>query len=585
MLIDNGQNMVGHKYQRFSPIRWPSAINCLTLSKITIITTDAFATMKRLTLLLPLLWLLAACSRDDDPMTALYRQIDRAIADSAQAVARVEARIDSLKRQMPGGSRIRIAEKLYEAYSAYDNDSAVAWAMRYDSLAQFTDDGDHSSCARLDLIYQYTKSGYFTEATDYFTAIDPSLLSPRLQARYYDIGADLYGNAGYATEDPVIRQRYWQRSITLRDSSYLFTPRHSTLYMRNRVQELINADSGRAALAVSREWIRMTPPGTHDYAIAAYYRSEAYRRAGDIAHQKEWLARSAIADLNNAVMDQASLWMLAGIIYREGNIDRAFRYMDYSWHCVQRFSAHKRSWDVTPILTVISSSYQTKTHLANERLTALLITAALLLIISISLLLYVQRKRHQLGEARNALDHSNRQLRLTIEQLNRVNADLSESDRVKDQYIGNFFSLFSSMLENLDSFRAKVRRKLKAGQSDELLAMTDPENKNQEMHKQLMKTFDDTFLTLYPNFVEEFNALLRPGCSVRPSGKERMNTTLRIFALIRLGITESSRIADILGYSPVSIYNYRTRAKNLSACPRDEFEEKIRIVSPQTAAP
>lgn len=543
--------------------------------------------MKRL--LLFLLPLLAACSRDGDPMTELYRQIDRAIADSAQAVARHEARITTLRRQWAterrSGRRFLIADSLYDAYSAYINDSAVVWAMRCDSLAKNTDDSSLAIGVRLNLVYQYTKSGYFTEATSYFADIDPTLLSPTLRARYYDIGADLYGNSGYATEDPVIKQRYWQRSIALRDSSYLFTPRHSALYMRNRVQQLVNADSGRAALSFSNEWMRMTKPATHDYAIAAYYRSEAYRRAGDIAHQKEWLARSAIADLNNAVMDQASLWMLAGIIYREGDIDRAFRYMDYSWHCVQRFSAHKRSWDVTPILTVISSSYQTKTHLANERLTALLITAALLLIISISLLLYVQRKRHQLGEARNALDHSNRQLRLTIEQLNRVNADLSESDRVKDQYIGNFFSLFSSMLENLDSFRAKVRRKLKAGQSDELLAMTDPENKNLEMHKQLMKTFDDTFLTLYPNFVEEFNALLRPGCSVRPSGKERMNTTLRIFALIRLGITESSRIADILGYSPVSIYNYRTRAKNLSACPRDEFEEKIRIVSPQTAAP
>lgn len=543
--------------------------------------------MKRL--LLFLLPLLAACSRDGDPMTDLYRQIDRAIADSAQAVARHEARITTLRRQWAterrSGRRFLIADSLYDAYSAYINDSAVVWAMRCDSLAKNTDDGSLAIGVRLNLVYQYTKSGYFTEAADYFSTIRPESLTPALRARYYDVGADLYGNSGYATEDPVIKQRYWQRSIALRDSSYLFTPRHSALYMRNRVQQLVNADSGRAALSFSNEWMRMTKPATHDYAIAAYYRSEAYRRAGDIAHQKEWLARSAIADLNNAVMDQASLWMLAGIIYREGDIDRAFRYMDYSWHCVQRFSAHKRSWDVTPILTVISSSYQTKTHLANERLTALLITAALLLIISISLLLYVQRKRHQLGEARNALDHSNRQLRLTIEQLNRVNADLSESDRVKDQYIGNFFSLFSSMLENLDSFRAKVRRKLKAGQSDELLAMTDPENKNQEMHKQLMKTFDDTFLTLYPNFVEEFNALLRPGCSVRPSGKERMNTTLRIFALIRLGITESSRIADILGYSPVSIYNYRTRAKNLSACPRDEFEEKIRIVSPQTAAP
>lgn len=534
--------------------------------------------MKRPLTLLILLALLASCSRDSGTMAGLYRQIDRAIADSAHAVARVEAHIDSLKQLFPKGSRVAIAERLWQAYSAYDNDSAVAWAMRYDSIAQYTDDGSHPTRARLDLIYQYTRSGYFTEATDYFSRIDPTLLSDRLRARYYDIGADLYGNAGYAAEDPVTRQRCWQRSIALRDSSYLFTPRHSALYLRNRVQQLVNAGDGRHALVISRQWIQNTAPGTHDYAIAAYYRSEAYRRAGDTAHQKEWLARSAIADLNNAVMDQASLWMLAGIIYREGDIDRAYRYMDYSWKCVQRFSAHKRALDVSPMLTVISKSFQEKNRQANERLTALLVTAALLLIVSVSLLCYVQRKRRQLVEAHRALDNSNRQLRLTIEQLNRANDDLKESDRVKDQFIGNFFSLYSASLESLDDYRAKVRRKLKAGQKDELLSMTDPENKNNEMHKQLVKTFDDTFLALYPNFVKEFNALLRPGCLVLPSGGDRMNTTLRIFALIRLGITESSRIADILGYSPVSIYNYRTRAKNLAAVPRDEFEERIKKV-------
>ena len=153
--------------------------------------------MKRL--LLFLLPLLAACSRDGDPMTELYRQIDRAIADSAQAVARHEARITTLRRQWAterrSGRRFLIADSLYDAYSAYINDSAVVWAMRCDSLAKNTDDSSLAIGVRLNLVYQYTKSGYFTEAADYFSTIRPESLTPALRARYYDIGADLYGNS------------------------------------------------------------------------------------------------------------------------------------------------------------------------------------------------------------------------------------------------------------------------------------------------------------------------------------------------------------------------------------------------------
>lgn len=517
-------------------------------------------------------------------MTVLYKQIDRAIADSSAIVRQRESRIHQLRIHLCQAKeqnlRLAVADSLYREYSAYKNDSAVAWALRCYRLAANVADSKQQVKAVLNLVDQYTKSGYFTEAAGYFSKLSPETMSASLRCRYYDVGADLYGNFGYSTEDPVMKEHYWQRSIAMRDSGYSVMPPHSIIYYHNKVQQLVNSNHGREALQVGGDWLRKVRPGTHDYAIMAYYRSEAYRRMGDVNHQKEWLARSAVADLNNAVMDQASLWMLAGIIYKEGDIDRAYRYMAYSWKCVSCFSTHKRAWDVTPILTVISNSYQQKIRLANNRLMALVVIAVLLLSVSVVLLVYVQRKRKQLWVARNALGETNQQLRATNEQLHRVNVDLEESDRVKDKYIGNFFSLYSSSIEKLDSFRGKVRRKLKAGQRDELMAMTDPDRMHEEAHKEMMDNFDNIFLSLYPTFVDDFNALLKPEYKMRPVGKSRMNTTLRIFALIRLGITESSRIAGILGYSPNSIYNYRTRAKNMSAVPRDEFEERIRRPRP-----
>lgn len=524
--------------------------------------------------------LFTSCHRHKDTMSVLYQQLDQSISDSARIMALQKSRISLLRRRWSKArqpeQRYIYADSLYQVYASYINDSAVVWAIRCYNLSKNLEDSELSKRSTLNLVYQYAKSGYYTEAVTYFSQINPACLSPDMQTRYYDVGSDLYGNFGYSTEDPTMKKYYWQISKNFRDSAYRLMPKHSMIYLRNRVQQLVNDNRGYEALSYSNRWMALTKPNTHEYAIMAYYRSEAYHKMGNVAKQKEWLARSAVADLNNAVMDQASLWMLADILYSEGQLDRAYRYMAYSWKCVSLFTTHKRAWDVTPILTVINESYQQKTRTANQRLTVLCIVVILLFVISVTLLVYVQHKRHQLGEARNSLDRINRQLLTTIEQLHRVNADLKESDRVKDKYIGNFFSLYSSCIEKLDNFRAKVRRKLKAGQREELLALTDPDNMYAEAHKEFMENFDNIFLSLYPTFVDDFNALLRPDCHIRPVGKERMNTTLRIFALIRLGITESARIAEILGYSPNSIYNYRTRAKNMSAGPRESFEERIR---------
>lgn len=541
-----------------------------------------FARMRNLFVLLLIAILLTACNNgNDNKMSALYGEIDSVIAANEHNVNTREADIASLKRKWSvadGRQKYDYADSIYERYSSYINDSAVAWALRSGMAAKAVGDSVAVAKSTLNLVAQYAKTGYYTEAAGYFNSLHVESLPDDLRPIYYNVGSDLYGNSGYSADDPFTKQKYWKRSEELRDSLYAIVPHNSALYFRNRVQELVNDKKAGEALKVSDLWAKTVGQGTHDFAIMAYYRSEAYRIGGDTLSQKEWLAKSAIADISNTVMDQASLWMLADIIYREGDIDRAYRYMDFSWQCVSRFSAHKRAWDVTPILTVIDKSFQQKTQSANRRLTVLIVLIVLFSLTVLGMLIYVQKKRHELGEAQEALAESNRQLRATIEKLHKTNAELHESDRVKDKYIGQFFSMCSSYIEKLSSFRAKVRRKLKAGQKKELMEMTDPDVTQAEEHKALMNNFDDIFLSLYPSFVDEFNALLKPGCSVRPTGKERMNATLRIFALIRLGITESSRIAEILGYSPNSIYNYRTRAKNMAACPRDEFEERVKAV-------
>ena len=155
---------------------------------------------------------------------------------------------------------------------------------------------------------------------------------------------------------------------------------------------------------------------------------------------------------------------------------------------------------------------------------------------------------------------------------------MNDSNRVKDEYIGKFLSICSDYIDKLDNYRIKVNRKLKAGQQSDLLRMTGSDQLKEDELKELFDNFDDVFLRLFPSFVEDFNALLKPGEEIVPTEKNRLNTDLRIFALIRLGIEESSKIAEFLRYSPNSIYAYRARINNKAAGNRDEFERLVKEI-------
>ena len=298
--------------------------------------------------------------------------------------------------------------------------------------------------------------------------------------------------------------------------------------------------------------------------------------------EKYWLAQSALADIKNAVMDQASLWSLAEKLSREGDLERAHRYVEFSWHCTNRFSTHVRSWLVSPVLTMINDSYKQRLASANKRLTIGMVVVSLLTLLLLALYIYVHRKRRQLAVARNELKQSNDELSALNAQLSALNTqlenrtlELADASRVKEEYIGKFLSLCSQYIDKLDLFRQKVNRKMKAKQLDELYHISQNEDMKTEELAELMQHFDATFLHLFPHFVEEFNALLQPEHRLVKPDNRTLPTDLRIFALIRLGIDDSSRIAEFLHYSPNTIYNYRARVKG-KALQRDGFEERVR---------
>lgn len=537
-------------------------------------------------------------------MDSLYRVLDVAIDSSSIYKKHKLDAINILEKQYAAvrndQDKYQFALSLYHEYVAFVNDSALNYIQVCMECAERMGRKDLQTQSELALAYQLADTGFYPEAEIHFKAISKDQLTNDMVITYLKGMNHLYGEMGYYSHDKKLRDQFFSKSAAFRDSLLQILPEDSYGYNALKSVELNNQGKTDEALKCSDKWMKLAKPGSRDYATMSFYRSEIYRNMGDAEMERYWLIMSALTDIRQAIMDQAALWSLANsLMNEEGNLDRAYKYMDFSWECISYFSTHMRSWLVTPILTRINDKYKQNLHQANTNLIWTIVAISFLIIGLLVLLFYVSKKRRQLAVIRNELKNANDELGQLNHQLSAKNHDLSEanqrlsdineqlrqaiihlndSNRVKDEYIGKFLSVCSDYIDKLDNYRIKINRKLKAGQQADVLRMTSSEQLREDELAELFNHFDDIFLRLFPTFIDDFNALLRPGEEIVPTEKNHLNTDLRIFALIRLGIEESSKIAEFLRYSPNSIYAYRARIKNKAVGNRDEFEKLVKEI-------
>ncbi|MDY4149075.1 MAG: DUF6377 domain-containing protein [Paludibacteraceae bacterium] len=295
------------------------------------------------------------------------------------------------------------------------------------------------------------------------------------------------------------------------------------------------------------------PLDTHEYAIYAYRRSDAARYAGENEEQEEWLIRSAIADVRSGVTDNASSWMLAEIVYNngEGDIERAYKYVQYSLNNAAIFDARMRFMQINQVSQIINRAYEQQQQQASQRLHIFLIILLIVLLLMVVLAMVVVRQNRRL----HSLNHK----------MKAVNNSLHEANNIKERYISLYLVACADNLRRM----AKMAPKATGQTSAQFMEAEMPA---------FYQRFDTSFLSIYPDFVEEFNALLRPEERIYPEKEGALNTELRIFALIRLGIDSSTRIAELLCYSTNTIYNYRARVKNHALDDREGFEDRVRRI-------
>ena len=532
-------------------------------------------------------------SAEEYDLQAIYEQIDDAIDHSPEYVADYERQIEEKRLQYVKAAspeeKYQLAFELYERYKAFMNDSALYYIDEAEQWAIRQNQWGRAGNCRVLRAFQCSTVGYYSEALAFLKTVNKNQLDSVGLKNYYMAQMHVYGELGYYSKIRSMQEQYFKLQTTYRDSLFAQMDHLDPDYLMYRIQELKGRQQLEEGRRLSDQWVRNTNPDSRDYAIACYYR---WLVSEDQDEMRYWLSQSALSDVRHAVMDQASLLQLADLLNGEGDLERSYKYIRFTWDCNNRFNTRMRSWQITPILNVIENNYQRAVARNTRGLWTSVVVVSVLALLLLGLLFFLHRRNRQLDTARHALTVANDELstvngqlsKLNDElsmvngQLSMVNNELSESNRVKEEYIGRFMSLCSQYIDKIDDYRKMVNKKMKNKELDELYRLSKSTELKEKEIEELLQNFDSVFLHLYPNFVEEFNALLQPEMRFQKRDDNRLVTEIRIFALIRLGIEDSSKIAEFLHYSVNTIYNYRARIKNGALDNRESFERRVKML-------
>lgn len=520
----------------------------------------------------------------DGRMDSLLRVLDQAVADKAQYEEQRQAgilKLHSGNQRTPQFSAAMYDNnrRLIEQFKQFQCDSAIMYLNRNVEIAERLNDSQRSMRARLDLSSILEQAGLYKESVDRLESVDERSLTPEMLSYYYFNYSKVLRSLGERTKDRLYAERYIRRSERY-DSLLLKLVVDRTDEFALKVMEEAAASHGDWDKALKINDARLASASQYgpEFALAAYNRAVICERMGERGSAKWYLALSALSDVRTAIKDYASLWMLAEILFEDGDVDRAYRYIRTSWEDARFYNARLRPLQTSGLLAMIDETYKIRLQEKNDTMRLYMwLIMALVVLLSAALFFILGQMRH-LQTMRNDLREANARLGELNESLRQTNHNLQESNRIKEQYIGRFLNLCSVHLDKLDAYRRMVNKNIRAGRTEQLAQLTASKDAINSDLEELYKNFDTALLQLFPDFVTKFNSLLRDDEAIVPKRGELLNTELRIFALIRLGIDDSESISEFLRYSLNTIYNYRAKVRNKAKVPRDEFEEFVKKI-------
>lgn len=507
--------------------------------------------------------LLSSCSSEPVTDEALLRELDECIAHRAEYHQLREACVDSLEAQLKqclnDSAYFETCGRLVEVYRSYNLDSQLYYTEERMRIAATPFEKQASLLNYSEILM---RSAMYHESLQYMDSATKKPLDPILEPYYHHLRRTVFGLMRDFAVTERERKTYTAITQQYRESMMAVHPAGSFLHELVRADYLYEKGLYDSALHVlSRYENEHAIEGEYEEPVFAFTRAQIYHAKGETEHEKHYLILASLADLKNAIREYVALRNLSVLLYQEGDIDRAYAYMQCAIQDASDGSARVRSIEADEIHPVVEEAYMHQVRKRYYGLIALIASSLIIVAMLVLFLLYSYRKRHQLATL-NA-------------QLMRANSDLKQSNQIKTAYVGRYMEISSLLIDRFDAWRKQLKGLAQERQYEKLTTTISSQQFTQEQLSAFYADFDEAFLELFPTFITDVKALLVPEAELRFKKGERLNTDLRVLALIRLGISDSRQISDFLRCSLSTIYNSRTRMRNLYKGDREEFERKI----------
>lgn len=507
----------------------------------------------------------------------LLKELDETIKNRQHYMDIKEVRIDSLRKLFSKTSTLQqqydLNSKIYDEYATYHFDSAMIYIRKNEILAKKLEGSIYDIDTKLSYVTLLSTSGLIKEAIDLLNSVDRNQIDKDYLLKYYEASEWTYQRARIFANDTIFAPIYYQKTKAYADSIYQIAEPGSIKHNSYKGFLLMLENEWDKAEALFLDLYPRIRIDTRDYAIVTYYLALINKNKDDDEKYKEFLIRSAISDQVCALKENASLHMLAINLYQNepNQIERAYRYLQTSLSDASFFNNRVRAIQIGYNLPVVASAYQIKSKAENKRLRILLITISVLAVSMVVTVIFIYKQMNMIARNRKELLSLNNQLHFLNESLNNAN-------KTKEEYVGLFVDLCSSYIDQINNYRKMVMHKIIANQVDDLLIQAKSSEKTDYILQEFFQSFDKAFLKLYPSFIEDLNVLLNEDSQIILKDKGQLTSELRIFALIRLGISDSAKIAAFLRYSPQTIYNYRTKLRNKAKGNREDFEDRVMML-------
>lgn len=507
---------------------------------------------------------------DKNVYEPVLKELDKTIEQKSAFHLKKKKEIDDIKmrlnRSKDNSEKYDLCGSLFYLYLHYQADSALYYINGKMNLLPLLEQPDLEHEIMINRAEVMGVMGMYNEALDQLQQVHSKDMEYETLNYYYRTFRAYYGWIADYTTNIEEKQKYLEKTDVYRDS-ILITAGSGVdrdIVWAERLMVTGKLDSSLVVLGNLAD----KKQNMRQKAYTYYTLSEVYDAMGNVDKQIYYLAMTAIVDLQSATREYASLQKLAYLVYKQGDLDRAYKYLNCSMEDAVSCNARLRFIEVTQFFPIIDKAYKLKDAKERQVSRALLISVSILSLFLIAAIFYLYRWMKKLSVMRRDLSLANKQMQ-------EVNEELAQTGKIKEVYIARYLDRCVIYLDKLELYRRSLAKLAMASRIDDLFKAIKSEQFIRDERKDFYNEFDKSFLELFPHFITSFNKLVVEEGRIYPKSGELLTTELRIFALIRLGVTDSNRIAHFLGYSLATIYNYRSKMRNKAVGDKDTFEQEV----------